>query len=46
MALAQVEIVINSHGIHGKHGIFTDDFCVFRGFRGHRFLEYKNDIVK
>jgi hypothetical protein len=21
---------------HGKHGIFTDDFCVFRGFRGFR----------
>ena len=20
---------------HGKHGIFTDNFCVFRGFRGH-----------
>jgi hypothetical protein len=20
---------------HGKHGIFTDNFCVFRGFRGY-----------
>jgi hypothetical protein len=20
---------------HGKHGIFTDDFWVFRGFRGY-----------
>ena len=33
--MAFLYVRTNGHGTHGKHGIFTDNFCVFGGFRGY-----------
>jgi len=35
MALTPMQVLFMATEAHGKYGIFTDNFCVFRGFRGY-----------